>query len=195
MTVDGMTAAPSSDAARRLGRTFAGRCLIASAALAVFLAGPALAAEQSDGIGMQRSHSEHRVGNRTLAAPPTANPWVEPRRRGQGIVYRFEAPIAALAPHIAPDSRLSRLCREGLFGQAFPERLRAVDGHGRRFGLAFGLGGARSNLNDPNGLADRDNIYLFRNEDTGRCMVWSGSIQSARLLAGLAPDGGIDPGR
>lgn len=159
--------------------------------------GPARAENLQSGadLGVSRSQPAHISPSRRVAAPPIPGAWFEPQRHGAGIVYRFREPMAGLAPVIAPDQRLSMLCRDGLFQQAMPLRLRAVDGDNHVFGLAFGSGGRRSNLHDPGGHAARDQVYLFKSQGTGRCAVWAGSLQAARSAAGLTPEGRPEPAR
>lgn len=145
------------------------------------------AAEQD--LSLRRAIPEHFEKSNRQKAPAPPMGWEEPRRPGEGVVYRFAEPIADLDPIIGRIDRLSYLCRAGQFGQIIPLRLRAVDGGGKTFGLVFGSGGERSNLHDPSHAAREDQIYLIDGQDTARCTVWAGLLRPVRQLAGLTRAG------
>lgn len=161
--------------------------LVPIAMLLILAAAMPAGAEQD--LSLRRTVPEHFEKSGRVDIPPSPMGWVEPRRAGQGVVYRFAKPIADLDPIIGRIDRLSFLCRVGQFGQKVPQRLRAVDGSGKTFGLVFGAGGQRSNLHDPSGAAREDQIYLIERQDTARCTVWAGLLGPVRELAGLTRAG------
>ncbi len=157
--------------------------------LVLLIVSTALSARAEPDLSLRRTVPDHLEKSGRIAVPPSPNDWVEPRRPGQGVVYRFTKPIADLDPIIGRIDRLSFLCRVGQFGQKVPRRLRAVDGGGKTFGLVFGAGGPGSNLHDPSKAAREDQIYLIERQDTARCTVWAGLLGPVRELAGLTRAG------
>lgn len=140
-------------------------------------------------LPLRRTEAEHIGKNRHLTGPSAPSAWIEPSRRGEGVVYRFAKSIDEFDPIIGWHERLSYLCRAGQFGQVVPLQYRVVDGDGRVFGLAFGLGGSRSNLHDPGHASRNDQLYLFEGQDTPKCSVWAGLLGPVRELSGLTAEG------
>lgn len=89
------------------------------------------------------------------------------------------------------NKKLSAACALGRFSELLPLRYRAVF---RRdvFGVAFGHG---LNLSDPDRLARRDMIYLFRDGDSTNCMVAEMTNRDARVLAEAGGGGGDGDGQ
>lgn len=93
----------------------------------------------------------------------------------QRIIYAFDKPAGDI---LIRDAGLSRLCRQGQF-------LQRINLHYRAFGpderpLGVGFGNLSANLVDPQRQRQPDTAYFFRDQDTGRCEVFSAKLDDLR---------------
>ncbi len=126
-------------------------------------------------LDMRRTQPVHR------SAPDLRLPWPEatvpqrprhsPRDR---LVYRLPEDYRDM---LAPSDELTRFCRTGGFRQRLDRHYRAQAPDGRSFGVGFGNG---LNLDDPAHRRDPALVYLFRDQDTARCRVWTVPLAAIR---------------
>ncbi len=144
--------------------------LLTTAACAVLLTGPAIAAE------VERTDPQH------LAPPPPGGynlPLAPP-------VTRFPLPSQWVTKRPTQewykagqiDKQLSAACAARLFRQIEPMRFRALF-KGEILGVAFGHG---LNLYDQDKRADSKKIYLFHDGDSTNCVVVAMQNEDAQIL-------------
>lgn len=130
------------------------------------LAGLLIATEPAPGWG-QRQEPLRTTPELPFGAEPFGVPRPSPRRVRPKIIYSLAADRFDALTRFDP--ALTRLCRRGAFTQVMDGWLYARTPQ-RRYGVAFPNG---ANLYDPQQRRQADQVYFFREQDTGRCRVYA----------------------
>lgn len=93
----------------------------------------------------------------------------------QRIVFAFDKPSDSL---LTPSRELSQLCRRNLFVQQINLHYRAFGPGERPMGVGFGS--LSFNIYDPGQKRLPDRVYFFKDQDTGRCQVFTARLEDIR---------------